>query len=257
MSRPDLTMLIALRSTVTGILSGGVMGLLFTLGKQLPFIWEGKLKGYDLGNLLINTLKTISSRGELFGGFLLGAMFGGILGLVGGLLLGAVTSRSFCPLVRVRLYRVVATTIAAVIAGGGVATLVPLSFSSTPMTPGSAVTIGFNAVLLSLVAGWAAALAAQNIARWYEQVSIDSSLKTSKFAPVISPGFVGVALLAVFGDLAIKLLACGGYRSDILINCVPSPRLYTSISAGFRVALPILLVGVLTYTLLKKLFKRR
>lgn len=66
-----------------------------------------------------------------------------------------------------------------------------------------------------------------------------------------------MALLALFGDLAIKLLACGSYRSGILIDCVPSPRLYTSVAAGFRVALPILLVGVLTDTLLKKLLKRQ
>lgn len=125
------------------------------------------------------------------------------------------------------------------------------------MTPLSAVTIGFNSVLISLVAGWTAALAAQDLAQWYEQVSANSSSKTSGFSTAVSPGFIGIALLAVVGDVAIKWLACGGYRSGIVIGCVPSPRLYTSVAAGFRATLPILLVSMLTYALLKRLFKRR
>jgi hypothetical protein len=258
MSKPDLIRLIALHSTVTGFLSGGALGVLFTMGQKLPYILPYmSASGYDLDDLLIHTFKALLSEGLLFLNLLFGAVFGGILGLVGGLLLGAVTSRFFYPLVRVRLYRVIATTIAVVIAGGGAAIFGPLSFSSIPMTPISAVTIGFSSVLISLIAGWTAALAAQDIAQWYKQISADSSLKTSEFATAISPGFIGVALLAVFGDVAIKWLTCGSYRSGIVINCVPSPRLYTSVAAGFSATLPILLVSVLTYALLKRLFKRR
>ncbi len=257
MNRPDLIRLIALRSAVTGLLSGGTMSVLFTIGQQLPYILASGSIDIDLSDRLVNTFKALPSAGLLFGSLLFGAMFGGILGLVGGLLLGAVTSKFFYPLVRIKWYRAIATTIAVVIAGGGAAIFGPLSFSSIPMTPISAVTIGFSSVVISLVAGWAAALAAQDVALWYEQASADSSLNTSGFSTAISPGFIGVALLAVFGDVAIKWLACGSYRSGIVISCVPSPRLYTSVAAGFSATLPILLVSVLTYALLKRLFKRQ
>jgi hypothetical protein len=258
MSKPDLIRLIALRSTVTGFLAGGAVGVLFTMGQKLLYILPYiPVSGHDLGELLINTFRNLLSEGLLYVNILFGAMFGGILGLVGGLLLGAVTSKFFYPLVRIRLYRAIATTIAVVIAGGGAAIFGPLSFSSIPMTPISAVTIGFSSVLISLIAGWTAALAAQDTAQWYEQVSADVSLKTSGFATAGGPGFIGVALLAVFGDVAIKWLTCGSYRSGIVINCVPSPRLYTSVAAGFSATLPILLVSVLTHTLLKRLLKRR
>lgn len=257
MSKLALARSIVLRSTVTGFVSGGVMGVFFTMGQKLPYILPYILvPGYDLGDLLINTFMGLFPTGmSLLSGFLFAAMFGGVLGLVGGLLLGVVTSKFFYPLVRIGLYRAIATTLAVVIAGGGAAIFGPLSFLSVPMTPISAITIGFSSVLISLVAGWAAALAAQDVARWYEQVSADSSLKTSRFSVASIPGWIGVALLAVFGDVAIKWLACGSYRSGIAINCVPSPRLFTSVTAGFKAALPIFLVSVLTYTLLKKIFK--
>lgn len=253
MSKPDLIRLIALRSTVTGFLLGGTMGVLFTMGQKLPYIFPYILaSGYDLGDLLINTFKALLSEGLLFGDLLFGAMFGGILGLVGGLLLGAATSKFFYPLVRIRLYRAIATTIAVVIAGGGAAIFGPLSFSSIPMTPISAVTIGFSSVLISLIAGWTAALAAQDIAQWYEQVSANSFVRTSKLD--ISPGWIGVALLSVLGYLPIEWLICGSFDAA---SCLPSPRLYTSVAAGFKVTLPILFTSVLIYMLMKKLFKRQ
>ena len=252
MDKPQLIRSIALRSAVTGFVSGGVMGVFYTMGQKLPYILPYmSAPEYDISVLLSNTVMILLS-GELRFAILFSAMFGGILGLVGGLLLGAVTSKSFYPLVRIRLYRVIATTVAAVIAGGGAALFGPMTFSSVPMTPISAVTIGFSSVLISLIAGWAGALATQDVVRWYEQISAESTLKTSKFAIAAIPGWIGIALLAVFGDVAIKYLACGGYRSEVVINCVPSPRLYTSMTAGFRATL---FVSVLTYALLKKLFK--
>ncbi|MBE9080492.1 hypothetical protein IQ241_24960 [Romeria aff. gracilis LEGE 07310] len=124
------------------------------------------------------------------------------------------------------------------------------------MTPISAVTIGLGSVLASLVAGWAGALAAQDITRWYAQVSTDHSLRTATFA--ISPGWIGVALLAVAGSprryLPLRWLVCGSHD---VISCLPSPRLYTSVAAGFRVTLPIIFVIVLIFILLKKLVKRQ
>jgi len=253
MSKPALMRLLVLRSTVTGFVSGGVMGVFFSMGQKLPYILT---PGYDLSALITNAFMALFlSPMGLLSGLLFAAVFGGVLGLVGGLLLAVVTSKFFYPLVQVRLYRAIAITLAIVIAGGGAAIWGPLSFSSVPMTPISAITIGFSSVLMSLVAGWAAAIAAQDVARWYEQVSAESSLKTSIFSAVTNPGWIGVALLAVFGDVAIKWLACGGYRSEIAINCVPSPRLFTSVTAGFEATLPIFLASVLTYILLKKLFK--
>ena len=260
MDKSALVKSIALRSGAMGAVSGGVMGLLYTLGQGLVSILSHmSAQGYDLISLLEATLTTLLSIGPLFRTLLFsamfGAMFGGALGLVGGLLLGALTSKSFYPLARIRLYRAIATTVAVVIAGGGAALFGPMIFSSAPITPISAVTIGFSSVLISLVAGWAGALAAQDVVRWYEQVSAAPSVKTSKLAISAIPGWIGVALLAFFGDVAIKSLACGGYRSEVVINCVPSPRLYTSVTAGFKATLPILLVSILTYVLLKKLFK--
>ena len=256
MDKSELRRSIASRSAAMGFVSGGIMGVFYTMGQKLPYILPYILTpGYDLSVLLRDTFKTLLSQGLLSGTLLFSAMFGGILGLVGGVLLGAVTIKSFYPLVRIRRYRAIATAIAVAIAGGGAALFGPMVFSSIPMTPISAVTIGFSSVLISLVAGWAGALAAQDIVRWYEQVSANSPLRTSKLTIAAILGWIGVALLAVFGDVAIKYLACGGYRSGVVINCVPSPRLYTSMTAGFRATLPILFVSVLTYALLKKLFK--
>lgn len=257
MDKSVLIRSIALRGAAMGFVSGGVMGVFYAMGQKLSYILPYILApGYDLSVLLSNTFKILVSEGLFAGTLLFSAIFGGVLGLAGGLLLGAVTRKSFYPLVRIKLYRVIATTIAVVIPGGGAALFGPVTFSSVPMTPISAVTIGFSSVLISLVAGWAGALTAQDVVRWYEQISANSPLRKTKFTIVASVGgWIGIALLAVFGDVAIKYLACGGYRSGVVIDCVSSPRLYTSVTAGFRATVPILLVSVLTYVLLKKLFK--
>jgi len=226
MSRLKLVGLIALRTTIIGFLSGTVTGI--------PF-------GFMLSSWVA--------------GVVLGTVFGIVLGAVAGLLLGVVTSLFFYPLARVNLYRAITTIIAVVIAGSGAAMWGPWHFSSTRMTPMSAVTLGFGSVLASLIAGWTGALAAQDIARWYEQASANSFLRTSKLK--ISPGWIGVALLPILGWWSMMWLVCGSFDSARYYSCLPSPRLYTSVTAGFKVALPILFISVLTYMLLKKLFKRQ
>lgn len=226
MSRLKLVGLIALRSTVIGFLSGTVTGILFGL---MLSSWVA--------------------------GVVLGTVFGIVLGAVAGLLLGVVTSMFFYPLARVSLYRAIATIIAVVITGSGAAMWGPWYFSSTLMTPMSAVTLGFGSVLASLIAGWAGALAAQDIARWYEQASANSFLGTSKLK--ISPGWIGVALLPILGWLPMGWLVCGSFDPVRYASCLPSPRLYTSVTAGFKVTLPVLSISVLTYMLLKKIFKRQ
>lgn len=238
MSRLKLAGLIALRSTAIGFLSSTAIG--FLLGTVIGIF------------LIFSRGMSISVTGGGLLGIAFVTAFGTVLGAVVGLPLGIVTSTFFYPLVRVNLYRAISTIMAAVIAGSGAAMWGPWYFSSTRMTPMSAVTIGVGSVLASLVAGWAGALAAQDIAQWYEQVSANSFLRTSKLD--ISPGWIGVALLSVLGYLPIGWLVCGSFDAA---SCLPSPRLYTSVAAGFKVTLPILFTSVLIYMLMKKLFKRQ
>lgn len=265
MKRLRIVGLITLRSTAIGLASS-VMGAFSGLGDAIL--------------MLIYRSSAIDSIYSVGGWGMLGAAFGLVLGIGGGLLLGIVTSLFFYPLERVRLYRVIAPAVGTVIAGSGAATWGPWHFSSTSMTPTSAVVIGLGSVLASLVAGWTGVLAAQNIVRWYEQwerkqVSADGYLISAgvEAAPSpdppeasysgtaasfrISPSWIGIALLACVGSikgyLPLRWLVCG--TTDV-ITCLPSPRLYTSVIAGFKVTLPILLVSLLASVLLKKLSKR-
>lgn len=266
MKRLRIVGLITLRSTAIGLATGSVMGAFSGLGDAIL--------------MLIYRSSAIDSIYSVGGWGMLGAAFGLVLGIGGGLLLGIVTSLFFYPLERVRLYRVIAPAVGTVIAGSGAATWGPWHFSSTSMTPTSAVVIGLGSVLASLVAGWTGVLAAQNIVRWYEQwerkqVSADGYLISAgvEAAPSpdppeasysgtaasfrISPSWIGIALLACVGSikgyLPLRWLVCG--TTDV-ITCLPSPRLYTSVIAGFKVTLPILLVSLLASVLLKKLSKR-
>lgn len=138
-------------------------------------------------------------------------------------------------------------------------------------------TIGFASVLASLVAGWSGGLAAQNVVRWYEQASVDDEQVSSalgaavspapseanrpiKIGPLaIAPGWIGVALLAFAGSLGgyspLWWLVCGTNDVAAAFTCLPSPRLYTSVAAGFKATLPIALAIALAFVMLKKIFR--
>ncbi|MEH2296146.1 hypothetical protein [Nostoc sp.] len=137
-SRLELAWYIVLRSVAIGLISGGVLGALFGL---LFFVLTG----------------------------IVGAGLGLGLGLVNGLLLSVITCLFFYPLKYIRLYHVTVKVISASVAGVGVAIFGPWYFSSTSMTPSSAVLIGFGSVIASVIAGLAGWLAGQNISQWYEQ----------------------------------------------------------------------------------------
>ena len=231
LSKLKLAGRIILRSGAIGLISGSVLGGLFGLTLfAFAFIWTG----------------------------VIGAGLGLGLGLVNGLLLSVTTCLFFYPLKYVRLYHVVVKFISASIAAGGAAAFAPWYFSSTSMTPSSAVLLGFSSVLASIVAGWAGGLAGQNIAQWYEQ---KSAVDTQELARLISHstitsnkivrhpatissaeklGWISVALLSLLcplpGNGLLKFLVCGSLD---IIFCLPSPRLYTSAIQGFKVAVPI------------------
>lgn len=247
LSRLKLVGYIVLRSGTIGLISGSVLGGLFGL-TLFAFIWTGPV----------------------------GAGLGLGLGLVNGLLLSVTTCLFFYPLKYVRLYHVVVKFISASIAAGGAAAFAPWYFSSTLMTPSSAVLIGFNSVLASIVAGWAGGLAGQNIAQWYEQ---KSAVDTQELAKRISHstitfnklgrylaatslaeklGWINVALFSLLcpvpGNGLLKFLVCGNLD---VISCLPSPRLYTSVIEGFKVAIPIVFSIMLIFLVLQSRCRRR
>lgn len=227
MRRLKLAASITLRSAVIGLATGTVMGSLSGLGFGYAIFW-----GFGL----------------------IGAALGLGLGIVGGLLLAVVTAVFFYPLRQVWLYRAIAPTIGAVVAGSGAAAWGPWYFSSISMTPLSAVTIGLGSVLAALIAGWAGVLAAQDMVRWYE------CWWYGRANPVCRLHWLGVALLAFFGTLRsylpLRWLVCGTADVLAVVTCLPSPRLYTSVIAGFKVTLPIMLVIMLMLGLFKECFKR-
>jgi hypothetical protein len=246
LSRPKLVGYFVLRSGTIGLISGSVLGGLFGL-TLFAFIWTVPI----------------------------GAGLGLGLGLVNGLLLGVITCLFFYPLKFVRLSHVVVKFISASIAAGGGAAFAPWYFSSTSMTPSSAVLIGFSSVLTSIVAGWAGGLAGQNIAQWYEQQSaVDTqelamrnshstitSNKLGQHLVAISSAeklrWISVALFSLLcplpGNGLLKSLVCGNLD---VISCLPSPRLYTSVIEGFKVAIPIVLSIMLIVLVLKNRGKR-
>ena len=269
MRRLKIVGLITIRSMAIGLMSGSAMGAFSALGEAVLILTYGKIT---------ESLYRIGSS------VMLGAAFGVVLGMVGGLLLGVATAAFFYPLGQARLYRAIAPIIGAVIAGCGAAIWGPLAFSSTSMTPLSAVTIGLGSVLVSLIAGWAGVLAAQNMVQWYEHWEFEhtqaeawlaeavlGTVESAATSPeverpskpaliAIAPGWIGVALLAFIGSpagyLPLRWLVCGTADVRAVFTCLPSPRLYTSVSAGFKATLPIILVIVLAFLLLKKLFKQ-
>lgn len=67
MDKAALVRSIALRSGAMGVVSGGVMGSLYTLGQGLASILSHiSAQGYDLISLLEATLTTLLSIGPLF-----------------------------------------------------------------------------------------------------------------------------------------------------------------------------------------------
>jgi amino acid transporter len=145
------------------------------------------------------------------------------------------------------------------------------------MTPSFAVLIGFCSVLASVIAGLAGGLAGQNISQWYEQETKGDRREATiseTLHSIITPnkaeqnlevnlwlknlGWVYVGLLSFFCSLAgnqlLQFLVCG--NQDVR-SCLPSPRLYTSVIAGFKIVLPIIFVLILIVNLLKMRSKRR
>jgi hypothetical protein len=250
LSRLDLATYLVLRSGAIGLISGSVLGVLFGFS-FLAFIWTG----------------------------IVGAGLGLGLGLVNGLLLSVITCLFFYPLRQVRRYRVIVKVSSAAIAGGGAAVFGPLYFSSTPMTPSSAVLIGFSSILASLIAAWAGGLTGQNIAQWYEQKSGVAHTEPAAMRTSPSPnpstqvdrylkalllseksGWISVAffsLICLFpGNWLLRFLVCGSWNADPF-ECLPSPRLYTSVIAGFKVTFPIVLLIMLVVMILQNRYKRR
>lgn len=243
-SRLKLAGWIALRNGVIGLISGGVLGALF-------------------GGLWLTFSVPV------------GAGLGLTLGLVNGLLLSLITGLFFYPLRAVRLYQAIVKLISVTIAGGGAAIFGPWYFSSTSMTPSSAVFIGFSSVLASIIAGLAGGLAGQNTAAWYEQESSgDHSGETASrlsgrtsflylftqfldglFAERQSWGSVGLLALfcMVFGNALLGFLVCGNQEA---FECLPSPRLYNSVLLGFKAVLPICFFVLLIVLVVQSKHKR-
>ena len=244
MTRVVVARWIVLRIALIGLISGSGLGILFGLRFGLLVLWTG----------------------------IVGAGLGLGLGFVNGLLLSAMTCLFFYPIKQARLYRAIAELMSAVIAGAGVAAFGPWYFSSTSMTPSSAVFIGFGSVLASAIAGWAGALAGQNIAHWYERANIKPSIAEKVLstramgqaswhpkAILFSQraGWMGVALLAVLSSVVghplLQFLVCG---AQDIFTCLPSPRLYTSVIAGFKVTIPIIFAAMIMVAVLKRWYER-
>ncbi|BAW95574.1 hypothetical protein NIES970_04830 [[Synechococcus] sp. NIES-970] len=247
LSRLKLSGYIVLRSGAIGLISGSVLGGLFGF-TLFAFTWTG----------------------------LVGAGLGLGLGLINGLLLSATVCLFFYPLKYVRSFHVVVKFISVLIATGGAAVFAPWYFSSTPMTPSSAVFIGLNSVLASIVAGWAGGLAGQDITQWYKQKSttdiqklaalsishsaIDSNKLDRNLAAISlteKSNWISVALFSLLcplpGSKFLEFLICG--ELDV-ISCLPSPRLYTSVVEGFKVALPIIFLVMLIVLVIQSRYKR-
>ncbi|MBD1875282.1 hypothetical protein H6F75_17510 [Nodosilinea sp. FACHB-131] len=250
-SKRQLAWHITLRSTVIGLMSGAILGALFGF--------------FPLPLLLILT-------------GIVGAGLGLGLGLINGLLLSAIACLFLYPLRSVWLYHLIAKVMGALIAGGGAAVFGPWYFSSQGMTPSSAVTIGFGSVIASIIAGWAGGLAGQNLAQWYEQKSVaaqhesitrqtssgaNSLQKLKRYLGNIllsqKAGWISVAIFSLFSfflrNRVLRFLVCGDLVTDVYA-CLPSPRLYTSVIEGLKVALPITFLIALMVVLLQRLYIR-
>jgi hypothetical protein len=249
-SRLQLTGAILLRSGAIGLISGSLLGALFG-STPLPWsFWTGSA----------------------------GAKLGLGLGLVGGLVLSALTCLFFYPYKHPRVYPVLVKTTSALLAGSGAALFGPWYFSSSRMTPNSAVFIGFSSVLASVIAGGAGSLVGHHLAQWYKQastVNLPESTTDQTNPPQAAPntlktwiatvflseklGWISLALLALFGPVPgywlLKFLVCGDVNANAY-DCLPSPRLYTSVPAGFKALFPIVLLWILAIVLLQNRHRR-
>ncbi|MBW4654618.1 MAG: hypothetical protein KME20_16500 [Kaiparowitsia implicata GSE-PSE-MK54-09C] len=227
---------LVLQSGTFGLISGGILGLLFGLCFFSAALWTGAV----------------------------GAGLGLALGLVNGLFLSVITGLFFFPLLHIRLYQATAIVMSALISGAGTASFGPWYFAEKVMTPSSAVFIGFNSVMASLIAGLAGALIGQYIAQWYEQTWMrESQVPPGQRIPfgVIAPNprhhlrqafcaqrrvWLGVSVLALLsplvGNWLLRRLVCG---TQDVITCLPSPRLYTSVIAGFKASSPAVVIILL------------
>lgn len=250
LSRLKLSGYIVLRSGAIGLISGSILGGLFGLTFYVyAFIWTG----------------------------LVGAGLGLGLGIINGFLLSVAACLFFYPLKYVRFFHAMVKLISILIAAAGTAAFGPWYFSSTSMTPSSAVFIGLNSVLASIVAGWAGGIAGHNIAQWYQQKSTadtqkpaDSSISHSaigsnKFgrnlaaiSPTDKSSWISVALFSLLcpwpGRIFLEVLICGDLD---VAYCFPSPRLYTSTAIGIKAVFPIVLLVILIASVIRSQVGRR
>ncbi|BBD63172.1 hypothetical protein NIES2109_63850 (plasmid) [Nostoc sp. HK-01] len=246
--RLKLALYIVLRSVIIGLISGSVLGALFGCAFMIFSIWTAAFgTGLGLG-----------------------------LGLVNGVLLSFITCLFFYPLKYPWLYNLIVKVISAFVAGVGVATFGPWYFSSQYMTPSSAVLIGFSSVLASVIAGFAGWLAGKNISQWYEQKNqrkrrkstlkatlhdttplntAEQHLEDSLWSKNLGWIYLGLLsfLCSFLGQMLLQFIVCG--NQDVR-SCLPSPRLYTSVIAGFKVVIPAILVIILIFNLVKIIYKK-
>ncbi|MGG6295524.1 hypothetical protein ACQ4M4_14115 [Leptolyngbya sp. AN02str] len=223
---PPLAIALILRSDLTGLMAGDLLGVV--LGTTFFFValWTGWV----------------------------GAVLGVSLGIANGFLLSGLTAWFYSPLRRVRQYRALAMVLGAGLASSGAAIFGPWYFATTAMTPTYAVLIGFHSVLASVIAGCAGALIGKNLAHCYEQADSQQSRSGTSARISVHPfhphsasiwatqkyewmGLTLLTLLCSFWGYGLLQFAVCGYR-DVYV-CLPSPRLFTSVVAGFRVVLPI------------------
>lgn len=221
-----LAFYIVLRSVLIGLISGSGLGALFSCYYFNAFLWI-QIVAIGLG-------------------------FG--LGLINGLLLCIITCLFFYPLKSFRFYDLTVKIISICIASGGTAIFGAWYFSSTSMTPSTAVAIGFSSVLASIIAGLAGGLLGENISQWYQYTTKGKIHEVAFFS---NPAWIYVGFLSLMspvGNSLLNFLVCGTRN---VYSCLPSPRLYTSVIAGFKVAIPIIVLVILVVWLLRSLYKKR
>jgi hypothetical protein len=250
-SRLKVTQYIVSRSMTIGLRSGGVLGALFGASNVFP--------------MLVFSIWTAT----------VGTGLGLGLGLVNGVLLSLITCLFFYPLKYPWLYNLIVKAISISVAGVGVATFGPWYFSSKYMTPSSAVLIGFSSVIASVIAGFAGWLAGKNISQWYQKNQRKrrkSTLKATLHDTTTlntaeqyledslwsrNLGWIYLGLLSFLcsfpGRMLLQFIVCG---NEDVRSCLPSPRLYTSVIAGFKVVIPAILVIILIFNLVKIQYKK-
>lgn len=224
--RLRLAFYIVLRSVLIGLISGSGLGALFSCYYFNAFLW----------------IQIVA----------IGLSFG--LALINGLLLCIITCLFFYPLKSFRFYDLTVKAISICIASGGTAIFGPWYFSSTNMTPSTAVAIGFSSVIASILAGLAGGLLGENISQWYQYTTKGKIHEVGFFT---NPAWIYVGFLSFIspvGNSLLKFLVCG---TQNVYSCLPSPRLYTSVIAGLKVAIPIIFVVILLVWLLQSLYKKR